>query len=642
MDLSRRLDVPCEIEAILFCDTFAGDYACYTFESLFLYFFEYVGWIWAGFNNWKHQGLRAHAMSTTTQGNFASSRGILNGKNEPDHLLVLVHGIMASQSDWTYVEAELKRRLGRNFLIYASSCNSYTKTFTGVDGAGKRLADEVMQVVKKTESLKRISFLAHSLGGLFARYAVAVLYSPTALDSGEPVDLSNSKMADSQTACSSRRGTIAGLEPVNFITLATPHLGVRGRKQLPFLFGVPILEKLAAPIAPILVGRTGSQLFLTDGKPNKPPLLLRMASDCEDRQFLSSLGAFRCRILYANVSYDLSLTSKRYGRLAHVIYKEGDRTSEEDPAQVEHEQVDHDEGINEEGVEQQQQSQRSIALDKPKRERKKPEKYGFDQDEVNYALNVSQGDPTTTQKLKMQLSKEFDMKDLGAAQKILGMQIRRDRVAGKIWLSQAKYIQNILERFNMNEAKPVTTPLAAHYRLSALQCPTTEKELEEMSKVLYASVVGCLMDWVELKEVTLEKVHTEENVSDYLIKSPPRRSLDGYKHVVDVEFCPPISSDGPHFTQEAVKAKEAAQKEPNMQNTLEYHEIMEDEMIRGLQQLGWKKVDVSFHSTFWPFFAHNNIHVKYEWLHNAGTGVVAHVADSLKQQESSSFIAASL
>ena len=44
-----------------------------------------------------------------------------------------------------------------------------------------------------------------------------------------------------------------------------------------------------------------------------------------------------------------------------------------------------------------QQFQRSIALDKPKRERKKPEKYGFDQDEVNYALNVSQGDLTTYQ-----------------------------------------------------------------------------------------------------------------------------------------------------------------------------------------------------------------------------------------------------
>lgn len=35
-----------------------------------------------------------------------------------------------------------------------------------------------------------------------------------------------------------------------------------------------------------------------------------------------------------------------------------------------------------------------------------------------------------------------------------------------------------------------------------------------------------------------------------------------------------------------------------------------EEMIRGLQRLGWKKVDVSFHSAFWPFFAHNNINVR--------------------------------
>jgi len=56
--------------------------------------------------------------------------------------------------------------------------------------------------------------------------------------------------------------------------------------QLPFLLGVPILEKLAAPIAPFFVGKTGSQLFLTDGKPDKPPLLLRMASDCDDGKFL--------------------------------------------------------------------------------------------------------------------------------------------------------------------------------------------------------------------------------------------------------------------------------------------------------------------------------------------------------------------
>ena len=39
-------------------------------------------------------------------------------------------------------------------------------------------------------------------------------------------------------------------------------------------------------------------------------------------------------------------------------------------------------------------------------------------------------------KLKSLLSKEFDMKDLGATKKILGMKIHRDRASGKLWLSQ--------------------------------------------------------------------------------------------------------------------------------------------------------------------------------------------------------------
>lgn len=56
--------------------------------------------------------------------------------------------------------------------------------------------------------------------------------------------------------------------------------------QLPFLLGLPFLEKLAAPIAPIFAGQTGSQLFLTDGSPDKPPLLLQMTSDCDDGKFM--------------------------------------------------------------------------------------------------------------------------------------------------------------------------------------------------------------------------------------------------------------------------------------------------------------------------------------------------------------------
>ncbi|VVA37248.1 PREDICTED: Retrovirus-related Pol poly from transposon, partial [Prunus dulcis] len=95
--------------------------------------------------------------------------------------------------------------------------------------------------------------------------------------------------------------------------------------------------------------------------------------------------------------------------------------------------------------------------------------------------------------LKKMLSEEFDMKDLGAAQKILSMEIQRDKTAGRIWISQAKYIQKVLEKFNMQEAKVLSTPLASHFKLSGQQCPKSEEEQQVIEKVPYANVFGCLM-----------------------------------------------------------------------------------------------------------------------------------------------------
>jgi len=45
----------------------------------------------------------------------------------------------------------------------------------------------------------------------------------------------------------------------------------------------------------------------------------------------------------------------------------------------------------------------------------------------------------------------------------------------------------------MAEARPVTTPLAGHFKLFSKQCPQSSEEEEEMSRVPYASAVGSLM-----------------------------------------------------------------------------------------------------------------------------------------------------
>ena len=53
---------------------------------------------------------------------------------------------------------------------------------------------------------------------------------------------------------------------------------------------------------------------------------------------------------------------------------------------------------------------------------------------VDDTLIVGQ-DADMIEKLKIELSKTFDMKDLGSAKRILGMEILRDRKACKLWLS---------------------------------------------------------------------------------------------------------------------------------------------------------------------------------------------------------------
>ncbi|WZZ25823.1 hypothetical protein YC2023_009224 [Brassica napus] len=141
---------------------------------------------------------------------------------KPDHLVVMVNGIIGSSADWKYAAEQFVKKFPDKVLVHreCSESNSATLTFDGVDMMGERLANEVLSVIKNRTGLKKISFVAHSLGGLVARYAVGKLYEKP----GEANSLESPSKAKS--------GEIAGLEPMNFITFATPHLGSRGHRQV--------------------------------------------------------------------------------------------------------------------------------------------------------------------------------------------------------------------------------------------------------------------------------------------------------------------------------------------------------------------------------------------------------------------------
>ncbi|XP_065628812.1 uncharacterized protein LOC112003436 isoform X7 [Quercus suber] len=221
-------------------------------------------------------------------------------RRNPTHLVIMANGLIGSAENWRYAAKQFLKKYPEDVIAHCSECNPSKLTFDGVDNMGDRLAEEVISVIKRHPGVQKISFVGHSLGGLVTRYVIAKLYGRDvrrefAQENGER------RSDGSGDPCPEEKfkGKIAGLEPMNFITFATPHLGSRGHKQVPVFCGFYTMEKVASR-ASWLLGRTGKHLFLTDKDNGKPPLLLRMANDCEDLKFISALQSFKRRVTYAN------------------------------------------------------------------------------------------------------------------------------------------------------------------------------------------------------------------------------------------------------------------------------------------------------------------------------------------------------
>ena len=95
--------------------------------------------------------------------------------------------------------------------------------------------------------------------------------------------------------------------------------------------------------------------------------------------------------------------------------------------------------------------------------------------------------------IKGKLSSRFKMVDFGEVSKILGINIRRNKVSGTLTLSQEEYVDGILCKFGMEDCGSSATPLATSTKLSEDMSPKTEQERERMSGVPYRAAIGSLM-----------------------------------------------------------------------------------------------------------------------------------------------------
>ncbi|WKA05324.1 hypothetical protein VitviT2T_023298 [Vitis vinifera] len=102
-------------------------------------------------------------------------------------------------------------------------------------------------------------------------------------------------------------------------------------------------------------------------------------------------------------------------------------------------------------------------------------------------------DVESLSKAKNWLASQFQMKDLGEASYILGIQMTRDRKNRLLALSQAAYIDKVLVKFAIENSKKGNLPSRHGVHLSKEQCPKTPQDEEKMRRVPYASAVGSLM-----------------------------------------------------------------------------------------------------------------------------------------------------
>jgi len=266
---------------------------------------------------------------------------------------VLIHGMWGSGYDLASIEEELKTHLketatnehGRQEILL-SQVNHRTRTYHGIDICGHRLAMEIkerllelqteeeQQLVgqeceeqgstttttttstsssssrsRRGRGLWKLTLVGYSAGGLFARYAVAVLmHQGVLLPPG---------------GWEKRCGSGVCVEACQLVTIATPHLGCRNSHRR---VEGRLLNGLARNMANLYCGRSGDQLFLLDrgGDPAEvhqdgakkaglqratsqaniygvKPLLLKMSEP--GSIFMRALALFRVTV-YANALKD--------------------------------------------------------------------------------------------------------------------------------------------------------------------------------------------------------------------------------------------------------------------------------------------------------------------------------------------------
>ncbi len=89
--------------------------------------------------------------------------------------------------------------------------------------------------------------------------------------------------------------------------------------------------------------------------------------------------------------------------------------------------------------------------------------------------------------IKDRLAGRFEMKDVGVARMMLGIEIRRDRPSSRLFICQSEYSLSVLERFGMVNSSTIVTSMEKSFSQSS------ELLLKPAINIQYRQVIGSLM-----------------------------------------------------------------------------------------------------------------------------------------------------
>ena len=84
---------------------------------------------------------------------------------------------------------------------------------------------------------------------------------------------------------------------------------------------------------------------------------------------------------------------------------------------------------------------------------------------------ITRSNSSSLQQLITLLDSKFSLKDLGPLHYFLGIEVT-ELSDGSLYLSQQKYIRDLLTRSKMNNAKGIATPMVSNLKLSKFATPS--------------------------------------------------------------------------------------------------------------------------------------------------------------------------